>query len=206
MEHIIYVVDDDDAVRRAIVSLLRADGHEVADFNCAQAFLAHPFCDVPGCLILDMNMPVADGFDVMDGLRRLGRALPVIFLTGYGTIPLTVKAMKTGALEFLTKPVNPLQLLQTVADGLRQARDNFMHLREHQDLAQRYQSLTPREREVLELVIGGLLNKQIATALGVSEITAKVHKRRVMEKMQARSLADLVRSAARLNIEKSQSR
>ncbi|UYU31179.1 response regulator transcription factor [Siccibacter colletis] len=206
MEQIIYVVDDDDAVRRAVVRLLQSEGHEVADFNSAQAFLSHDFCEKPGCLVLDMNMPAADGFDVMDGLSRLGRVLPVIFLTGFGTIPLTVKAMKTGALEFLTKPVNPVQLLQAVAEGLRQAQQNFSHLREQHALTQRHQSLTLREREVLELAIGGLLNKQIATALGVSEITAKVHKRRVMEKMQARSLADLVRSAERLNIVKSRSR
>ncbi|WP_275554647.1 response regulator [Mixta sp. Marseille-Q2659] len=206
MEHIVYVVDDDNSVRQALVSLLKAEDYQVADFSSAQTFLAHSFSPAPGCLILDMNMPEANGFDVTDALTKLGYLIPTIFLTGYGTIPLTVKAMKAGAYEFMTKPAVPRLLLQAVAEALKLAEKNLGASREMQTLTARYDSLTPREREVLQLAIGGLLNKQIATALGVSEITAKVHKRRVMEKMEVRSLTDLVRAAERLNIVKTQGR
>lgn len=206
MDPIVYVVDDDHAVRQSLVSLLTAEDYQVADFASAQTFLAHPFSPAPGCLILDMNMPEANGFDVTAALTRLGYLIPTIFLTGYGTIPLTVKAMKAGACEFMTKPAVPRLLLQAVAEALTLAEKNLGAAHEKQALSARYATLTPREREVLQLAIGGLLNKQIATALGVSEITAKVHKRRVMEKMAVRSLTDLVRAAERLNIVKTQGR
>lgn len=206
MDPIVYVVDDDHSVRQSLVRLLTAEDYQVADFACAQSFLAHPFSQAPGCLILDMNMPEANGFDVTDALTKLGYLIPTIFLTGYGTIPLTVKAMKAGAYEFMTKPAVPRLLLQAVSDALKLAEKNLGASREKQVLSTRYASLTPREREVLQLAIGGLLNKQIATALGISEITAKVHKRRVMEKMAVRSLTDLVRAAERLNIVKTQGR
>ena len=202
MDHIVYVVDDDNSVRQALVSLLRAEDYRVADFSSAQAFLSHPFTSQPGCLILDMNMPGASGFDVTDALSRLGHVIPVIFLTGFGTIPLSVKAMKAGAYEFMTKPAVPGLLLQAVADALKLAEKTLDETQEIQALTTRYDSLTPREKEVFQLAIGGLLNKQIATEMGVSEITAKVHKKRVMEKMQVRSLTDLVRAADRLNIHK----
>ena len=206
MDQIVYVVDDDASVRRSLVSLLESEAYQVVDFASAREFLAHPLSPQPTCLILDMNMPVADGFEVAETLHNNGYTLPIIFLTGFGTIPMSVKAMKAGAHEFLTKPVMADQLLHAVAEGLQLAEKNLTQAQEQQALRQRHQSLTPRECEVLELAIGGLLNKQIANALGVSEITAKVHKRRVMEKMQARSLADLVRAAERLHILKSQSR
>jgi len=206
MDHIVYVVDDDNSVRQSIVSLLRSEDYQVEDFASPQAFLTQPFRYVPSCVILDMNMPVSDGFAVVDALGKTGQALPVIFITGYGTIPMSVKAIKAGAYEFLTKPIVPEQLLQAVREGLLMSEKNLSFSHEQSSLAERHQTLTPREREVLGLAIGGLLNKQIATALGVSEITAKVHKRRVMEKMQTRSLADLVRAAERLHIVKSQSR
>ena len=206
MVPIVYVVDDDNSVRQSLVRLLMAEDYRVADFPSAQAFLSHAFRPEPGCLILDMNMPDADGFDVTESLTKLGYLIPIIFLTGFGTIPLSVKAMKAGAYEFMTKPAVPGLLLKAVADALALAEKNMGASQEIQTLTSRYESLTPREKEVFQLAIGGLLNKQIATAMGVSEITAKVHKKRVMEKMDVRSLADLVRCAERLNIVKSQSR
>lgn len=202
MDHIVYVVDDDNSVRQALVSLLKAEDYRVADFPSAQAFLSHPFTSQPGCLILDMNMPETSGFDVAEALTRLGHVIPVIFLTGFGTIPLSVKAMKAGAYEFMTKPAVPGLLLQAVAGALKLAEKTLDESQEIQTLTTRYDSLTPREKEVFQLAIGGLLIKQIATEMGVSEITAKVHKKRVMEKMQVRSLTDLVRAADRLNIPK----
>lgn len=206
MTRIVYLVDDDDSVRHSLARLLKAEDYQVVDFSSARAFLSHAFTDAPGCIILDMNMPDADGFDVTEALARQGRSLPIIFLTGFGTIPLSVKAMRAGAYEFLTKPAAPDDLLQAVENALRLAEKNLTAWRETQALTERHQALTPREQEVLALAIGGLLNKQIATALGVSEITAKVHKRRMMEKMQVRSLTDLVRVADRLNISKTQTR
>ncbi|GGD07029.1 response regulator transcription factor [Franconibacter pulveris 1160] len=206
MDPIVYVVDDDTSVRQSLVRLLSAEAYRVADFPSADAFLAHGFSPDPACLILDMNMPEADGFSVTEALASLGYLIPTIFLTGYGTIPLTVKAMKAGAYEFMTKPAVPNLLLKAVADALKLSETRMGETRELQTLKAHYASLTPREQEVFQLAIGGLLNKQIATALGVSEITAKVHKKRVMEKMQVRSLTDLVRAAERLNIAKTQSR
>lgn len=206
MDHIVYVVDDDDSVRQSIVRLLQSEDMNTVGFATAQSFLEHPFAPLPGCLVLDMNMPVADGFYVLSALEKAGRTMPIIFITGFGTIPLSVRAMKAGACEFLTKPVRSEDLLHAVREGMATAKKNFVLTTEQTDLTQRHQSLTPREREVFGLAIGGLLNKQIATALGVSEITAKVHKRRVMEKMRTRCLADLVRAAERLHIIKSQSR
>lgn len=200
MEHIVYVVDDDSAVRHAIVSLLGSAGLEVRDFATAESFLDHAFEAIPACVILDMQMPGISGFEVAQTLKARGRDLPVIFLTGYGTIPLSVQAIKSGAYEFLTKPVVPDELIASVEAALRFAEENAQHSRQHYDLKQRHLSLTPREQEVLQLAISGLLNKQIAHELGVSEITVKVHRKRVMEKMQARSLADLVRAAERLSI------
>ncbi len=206
MNHMVYVIDDDDSVRHAMVRLLQSAGYPVAEFASAEAFLIQPLSPQPCCLVLDMNLPKGDGFYVLDALEKKGQQLPIIFITGFGTIPMSVRAMKAGAHEFLTKPVAPDDLLRAVGEGLLKAEKNHRFSSEQSDLTQRHQSLTPREREVLGLAIGGLLIKQIARALGVSEITAKVHKRRVMEKMQTRSLADLVRAAERLHIVKSQSR
>lgn len=203
MDHIVYVVDDDQSVRQSIVRLLDSAAYSAVDFASADAFLAHPFADLPGCVILDMQMPGRDGLEVVEALKACGREMPIIFLTGYGTIPLSVQAMKAGACEFLTKPVNSDDLLRAVQEALAQASENSDRLRDFHSLKQRHLSLTPREQEVLALTIQGLLNKQIAAELGVSEITVKVHRRRVMDKMQVRSLADLVRHAERLNINKS---
>jgi len=202
MEHIVYVVDDDHSVRQSIVRLLNSAGYSAIEFDSADAFLAYPFPDLPGCVILDMKMPDKDGLEVADAMKTRDTQMPIIFLTGYGTIPMSVQAMKAGAYEFLTKPVKAEELLRAVENALTLASDNADELREYHNLKQRHKTLTPREQEVLALTIKGLLNKQIAAELGVSEITVKVHRRRVMDKMQVRSLADLVRHAERLNLHK----
>jgi FixJ family two-component response regulator len=162
--------------------------------------------DSVSCLICDMNMPGIGGLEVAAELARQGTEIPIIFLTGFGSIPLSVRAMKAGATEFLTKPVVPDELLRAVGDALAADAANLPARRELAELRLRYASLTPRERETMALVIGGLLNKQVADALGVSEIMAKTHKRKVMEKMGARSLPDLVGHAQRLQVVKSRSR
>jgi FixJ family two-component response regulator len=196
----VFVVDDDAAVRAALVNLLASDGYQVRPFACAREFLAISLPFEPACLILDMHMPALDGLDVVAELARSGAAIPVIFLTGFGSIPLSVQAMKAGAIEFLTKPVQPELLLGAVRAALDGDAAALVARRELAALRERHASLTPRERETMELVIGGLLNKQVADAMGISEIMAKTHKRKVMEKMQARSLPDLVRDCARLQI------
>ena len=202
----VFVVDDDEAVRTALASLLGAEGYRVREFGSAVAFYQHPVPELPACLLLDMKMPGIGGLEVVAELRRKGVLIPVIFITGHGSIPLSVQAMKAGALEFLTKPVAADELLRAVRDALAMDEANVHIRHELAELHQRHDSLTPRERETLELVIGGLLNKQIAHELGVSEIMAKTHKRKVMEKMQARSLPDLVRGAERLHIVRAKSR
>ncbi|MDF2041286.1 MULTISPECIES: response regulator [unclassified Pantoea] len=206
MNSIVYIVDDDAAVTSALTNLLIADDYTVISFSSADDFLSHALTPLPCCLILDINLPGADGFDVAQSLIDRGYTIPTIFLTGFGTIPVTVRAMKTGAYEFLTKPVEPERILQAVAEALEIAEQNLASSQERREIVQRHQTLTPREAEVMLLAISGLLNKQIAAEMGVSEITAKVHKRRVMEKMNARSLTDLVRAAERLNIDHSRRR
>ncbi len=197
---LVFVVDDDAAVRASLVSLLESSGYQVQPFACAREFLATPLPLAATCLILDMHMPALDGMDVVAELARLEAGIPVIFLTGFGSIPMSVQAIKAGATEFLTKPVQPEQLLDAVRAALASDRAALAQRRELAALRQRLALLTPRERETMELVIGGLLNKQVADAMGISEIMAKTHKRKVMEKMAARSLPDLVRDCARLQI------
>lgn len=210
MNPIVYVVDDDAAVRGAVLDLLRADDLAVRGFASGSAFVAYlrdqDACGAPSCLVCDMHMPELGGLDVAAELARQDAGMPIIFLTGFGTIPLSVRAMKAGAMEFLTKPVVPDELLRAVHAALAQDTAAGAARRELADLRRRHASLTPRERETMQLAIGGLLNKQIAGELGVSEIMAKTHKRKVMEKMAARSLPDLVRHAERLRIERTRSR
>jgi FixJ family two-component response regulator len=203
---IVFVVDDDEAIRTSVLDLLAAEGLDARGFAAAGALFEVARPDAPACLVCDIHMPGLGGLEVAAELARLGRDLPIIFMTGFGSIPLTVRAMKAGAMEFLTKPVQPDALLRAVRDALVLDAGRVETRRELEALRLRHASLTPRERETLSLVIGGLLNKQIADALGVSEIMAKTHKRKVMEKMAARSLPDLVRAAQRLQIEKSRSR
>jgi len=206
MTPVIYVVDDDHAVRGAVMNLLVADGFDAFDFASGRDFFAADKPDAPSCLICDMAMPGFSGLDVAAELARREWAIPIIFMTGHGSIPLTVQAMKAGGREFLTKPVPPEQLLGAVREALTLDEANHALRRELADLRRRHASLTPREQETMALVIGGLLIKQVADRLGVSEIMAKIHKRKVMDKMAARSLPDLVRYAERLKIAKSGSR
>ena len=202
----VFVVDDDDAVRASILNLLAAEGFEARGFAAGTAFIGAARPDTAACLVCDMKMPELGGLEVAAEMARQGSDMPIIFMTGFGSIPMTVQAMKAGAIEFLTKPVAPDELLRAVRDGLRTDEANLAARRETSHLRQRLSSLTPRERETMELVIGGLLNKQVADALGVSEIMAKTHKRKVMDKMGARSLPDLVRYAERLQIARARSR
>ncbi|MBD8542633.1 response regulator transcription factor [Oxalobacteraceae sp. CFBP 8761] len=202
----VFVVDDDDAVRASILNLLAAEGFEARGFAAGTAFIGAARPDTAACLVCDMKMPELGGLEVAAEMARQGSDMPIIFMTGFGSIPMTVQAMKAGAIEFLTKPVAPDELLRAVRDGLRTDEANLAARRETSQLRQRLSSLTPRERETMELVIGGLLNKQVADALGVSEIMAKTHKRKVMDKMGARSLPDLVRYAERLQIARARSR
>ena len=202
----VFVVDDDASVRRAFVNLLDSAGYDVLAYASAAAFFQQPLPDVPSCLLLDLRMPDAGGFDVAAELERTGIELPVIFVTGHGSIPLTVQAMKAGALEFLTKPVAPDELLRAVHDALLVAHARHQQRQELHELHRRHQALTPRELETMQLVIGGLMIKQIADELGISEIMVKMHKRKLMDKMGARSLPDLVRYAERLRVLHTRSR
>lgn len=203
---LVLVLDDDAAVRASLSSLLEAAQYQVRAFDNAAALLAFAVPPGPACLILDMQMPAVCGLDVMSALADAQTAIPVIFLTGFGSIPLTVQAMRAGASEFLTKPVLPERLLEAVAAALASDSGRLAARRDLAELRERHASLTPREQETMALVIGGLLNKQVAAALGVSEIMAKMHKKKVMEKMRARSLPDLVRGAERLQIASARTR
>lgn len=203
---IVHIVDDDDALRLALVRLVRSAGLE-ARGHCSASGLRDALNeDQPRCVILDMRLEGESGLSVQQELRIDGNTAPVIFLTGFGTIPLTVQAMRAGAAEFLTKPVNDDVLLAAILRALEHDATMAQRRQSQHDLELRLASLTDREGEVMRLAIGGLMNKQIAGELGTTEITAKVHKRRVMEKMRARSLPDLVRMAEKLGISAVRSR
>lgn len=197
---IVYVVDDDTAAREAIRSLLRSVGLRSELFGSASEFLAKPCADATSCLVLDVRLPGVSGLDFQRELAARNIAIPIIFITGHGDIPMSVEAMKAGAVEFLTKPFRGQALLDAIQKALESDRARREEELKLAALRARFQLLTPREREVLQLVISGLLNKQIAGQLGTSERTVKIHRGQVMRKMAADSLPDLVRMAERLSI------
>lgn len=202
----VFIVDDEEGVCSALASLLASEGIETRSFSTAGEFLDCEQWPGPSCLLLDVRLPDLDGLDVQTQLGKRGDDLPIIFMTGHGTIPMTVKAMRAGAAEFLTKPIEGESLLRAVKDALQRDKAAAAVRARLAQLQARYEQLTPREREVIQLAIGGLMNKQIAGELGTTEVTAKVHKRRVMEKMGAKSVADLVGMAAALNIRATKTR
>lgn len=190
---LVFVIDDNPAMRASLESLLRSVGHTVAAFESAQEFLAAAPYDGPACLVLDVRLPGSSGLEFQRELTRLGLGFPVVFITGHGDVQMSVAAMKAGAIEFLTKPFRDQDLLDAVHKGIALDRERRRRLKEIDALRVRFETLTPREREILPLVASGLMNKQIAASLQLSEITVKVHRAQVMQKLQATSLADLVR-------------
>src|ERR1700730_4434197 len=201
---IVYVVDDDAAIRDALRSLLASMGMRVEVFGSAAEFLKSNLADAPSCLVLDVRLPGVSGLDFQAELTRAKIQVPIIFITGHGDIPMTVRAMKAGAVEFLTKPIRDQDLLDAVQLGLDRDRARREAGKAVAAVRARYESLTPREQEVIALVTTGLMNKQIAAEMDVSEITAKVHRGNVMRKMGAKSLAELVRMADLLGIRRTQ--
>ena len=199
-EPVVLVVDDDASIQDALTSLLRSVGLGVVTFGSAREFLSGPRPDAPGCLVLDVRLPGVSGLDLQRELAAAQIDLPIIFLTGYGDIPMTVQAMKAGAVEFLTKPFRDQALLDAIAQAIARHRELRQQRAELAALRQRYAALTPREREVLQRVVAGRPNEQIAAELGISEITIKLHRGQVMHKMRAESVAALVRMAAKLGL------
>lgn len=191
----VFVVDDDTSVRTALKRLIQSLGLKVETFDSAQAFLKHGPHDGPACLVLDVRMPGMSGIELQHRLTRAGLGMPIIFITGHGSIPLSVQAMKAGAVDFIEKPFEDQKLIDAINTAIQKNKKFRTEHAEIKDLQRRVDSLTPREREVFILVVSGMLNKQIAFDLGMSEKTVKVHRARVMDKMKAKSLADLVRMA-----------
>jgi FixJ family two-component response regulator len=197
---IVFVVDDDESVRQSLKNLIGSVGLKVQAFASAQEFLRSKLTDVPGCLVLDVRLPGLSGLDLQKRMVEAGMEMPIIFITGHGDIPMTVRAIKAGAVEFLTKPFRDQDLLDAIQQALERDRVAREQRGKIEELRSRFDSLTPREREVMGLVVAGLLNKQIAGELGTSETTIKIHRHQVMEKMGAGSLAELVRMADRLKV------
>ena len=197
---IIAVVDDDPSVREGLSSLIRSAGLRVETFASAQEFLSRSGAETFSCLVLDLQMPGLSGLDLQKHMTEAEIEIPIVFLTGHGDIPASVRAMKAGAVEFLTKPFDEQDLLQAVQEAIERDRIGREHQAHLRDLRDRYDSLTGREREVMQQVVSGLLNKQIAAVLEITEFTVKIHRGQVMRKMRADSVADLVRMAGQLGI------
>jgi FixJ family two-component response regulator len=197
---VVFLIDDDPSVRDALDGLLRSVGLQVQSFGSAQAFLRAERPDAPACLVLDVRLPGPSGLDFQRDLAESNNPLPIIFITGHGDIPMSVKAMKAGAIEFLTKPFRDQELLDAIQQGIERDRTRRQEAAIIAGLQERYRTLTPRERDVMACVVTGRLNKQIAADLDLSEVTVKVHRGQVMRKMLAKSLADLVRMADRLGV------
>jgi FixJ family two-component response regulator len=197
----VFVVDDDVATRESLKNLIRSVGLRAETFASAQDFLRSTRPDVPSCLVLDVRLPGLSGLDLQKRMAEVELAIPIVFISGHGDIPMSVRAMKAGAVEFLTKPFREQELLDAIQQALERDRNAREQRAEVADLRSRYRRLTPRERQVMALVVTGLLNKQVAGELGTSEASVKVHRQHVMEKMRAGSLAALVRMADRVGVD-----
>jgi FixJ family two-component response regulator len=197
---IVAIVDDDPSAREGLQSLIESAGWRAETFASAQEFLARPGAEAPSCLVLDLQLPGLSGLDLQKRMAEVGLKVPVVFLTGHGNIPTSVQAMKAGAVEFLTKPFDEEELLQAIQEAIERDRHTRQQHAEMRELRERYESLTAREQQVMQQVVSGLLNKQIAAELNITEFTVKIHRGHVMRKMRADSLADLVRMAERLGI------
>jgi FixJ family two-component response regulator len=197
---IIAIVDDDSSAREGLESLIQSAGWRAETFASAQDFLDRPGAEAPSCLVLDLQLPGLSGLDLQKRMAEVGLEIPIVFLTGHGNIPASVKAMKAGAVEFLTKPFDEEELLQAIQEAIQRDRRTRQRHAELRELRDRYESLTTREQQVMQQVVSGLLNKQIAAELNITEFTVKIHRGHVMRKMRADSLADLVRMADHLGI------